>query len=265
MIRNYYELTRKEMEDLDRENTIVMIPLGALEQHGSQAPLGTDTIIAEAMGSYIKEALLKADPDYPMLIMPVIPVGHSIEHLDFCGSVSFRAETYQRLLTDIASSLAKHGFQKIVFLTCHGGNKPSVDAIVRELRYDYGILPFVINCGAFSHPAVQATLSPGNERDFHGGEMETSMVMAIKPGSVKLELSEAGYKGSYEGKKAVKFGGSKSLAWMGKDFITEDGKPIGILGDPAGASAEKGEIILKTTAETLVPAFLEIRDWKTND
>ena len=54
MIRNYNELTRLEMERVDRENTIVMIPLGATEQHGSQAPLGTDAMIAGAMPEYIR-------------------------------------------------------------------------------------------------------------------------------------------------------------------------------------------------------------------
>lgn len=55
MIRNYRDLTRWEMEQVDRENTIVLIPLGALEQHGNQAPLGTDDIIAEAMSQEIKK------------------------------------------------------------------------------------------------------------------------------------------------------------------------------------------------------------------
>ncbi len=54
MIQNYRDLTRKEMEAVDKENTIVMIPLGAIEQHGSQAPLGTDSMIAEAMPRYVR-------------------------------------------------------------------------------------------------------------------------------------------------------------------------------------------------------------------
>lgn len=262
MIRYYYELTRKEMEAVDKKNTVVLFPLGAIEQHGSQAPLGTDTIIAEAMRGYIKEELEKVDPDYEMLMLPPMPVGFSVEHLDFCGSLSFKADTYYHLLYDICSSLAYHGFKKIAFLLCHGGNKPVVDSLARQLRRDLNIYPFVLNNGAFSHPDVKATITPGNERDFHGAEMETSMVMAIKPDTVKLEYSEAGYLGEYDGKKAVKFSGSKSIPWMGRDFVTAEGKPIGILGDPAGATAEKGEIILRTTAKTLVPAFLEIRDWK---
>lgn len=261
MIQYYADLTRLEMEHLDRANTVVMIPLGATEQHGSQAPLGTDALIAGAMPEYIKAELEKADPGYPMLIFPVIPVGFSVEHLRFCGSISFKPDTYYHMLYDITASLAKHGFRKLVFLVCHGGNRPVVDTVARQARADFDILPFVLSSGAFFHPDVQATISEGNTFDFHGGEMETSMAMAIRPSAVKLELSETGYKTAYAGKKAIRFSGEHALTWMGGDFTTADGRPIGIGGDPSGATAEKGRIILEISARELVPALLEIRDW----
>ena len=87
------------------------------------------------------------------------------------------------------------------------------------------------------------------------------MVMAIAPETVKLEYAQAGYKTAYEGKKAVRFSGDHALNWMGKDFSTKEGQPIGIGGDPSGATAEKGEIILRVSARELVPPLLEIRDW----
>ena len=225
MIRNYRDLTRWEMEQVDRENTIVLIPLGALEQHGNQAPLGTDDIIAEAMSQEIKKALeAEGEEDFPMLLFPVIPVGLSTEHKNFCGSVTVRPDTYYHLLYDICVSLAHHGFKKLAFLVCHGGNAPIAQVLSRELRSELGIAPFILSSGAFGHPDVKATISKGNIWDFHGGEMETSMVMS-------------------------------------EDWKTKDGSPIGIGGDPSGASAEKGRIILETSARELVPGLLDIRDW----
>lgn len=107
MIRNYRDLTRWEMERVDKEETIVLIPLGALEQHGNQAPLGTDDIIAEAMVKEIEKALeAEGETDFPMLVFPVIPVGLSTEHKNFCGSVTFRPDTYYHMLYDISVSLA---------------------------------------------------------------------------------------------------------------------------------------------------------------
>ena len=93
MIQNYSDLTRLEMEQVNKDETIVLIPLGALEQHGNQAPLGTDDIIAEAMTDYIRRELEVEDSDFPMLIFPVIPVGLSTEHRNFCGSITFKPDT----------------------------------------------------------------------------------------------------------------------------------------------------------------------------
>ena len=263
MLKNYRDLTRLEMEQVDKENTIILIPVGALEQHGNQAPLGTDDIIAEAMVEYLGKALEEAgESDFPMLVFPVIPVGLSTEHRNFCGSITLRPDTYYHLLYDICVSLAHHGFKKIAFLICHGGNAPIIQVLSRELRSELGISPFFLSSGAFGHPDVQATVSEGNIWDFHGGEMETSMVMAVDEKLVKLETSEAGIPASFEHNKALLPYGAVSIGWVSEDWKTKDGKPIGIGGDPSGATAEKGRIILETSARVLIPGLLEIRDWK---
>lgn len=261
MIRNYSELTRLEMEQIDKKETIVLIPLGALEQHGNQAPLGTDDIIAQAMTEYLKTALEAADPDFPMLIFPVIPVGLSTEHKNFCGSITLKPDTYYHMLYDICSSLAHHGFRKLALLVCHGGNAPIAQVLSRELRSELGIFPFILSSGAFGHPDVKATVSEGNIWDFHGGEMETSMVMAVDPCLVKLETSKAGIPAAFKDNKSLKPYGPVSIGWVSEDWKTEDGTPIGIGGDPSGATAEKGRIILRTSADELVPGLLEIKRW----
>ena len=230
MICKYQELTRLEMEQVDRENTIVLIPLGALEQHGNQAPLGTDTLIATAMCDYIEKEL--KDEDINLLLFPVIPVGLSTEHKEFCGSITFKPMTYYHMLYDICESLAHHGFKKLVLLVCHGGNAPVANLISREVRSDFKVYPFVLNSGAFDHPAVKATISKGNTFDFHGGEMETSMVMAIDESLVKLETSEKGIPKN----TAMK----AHLSWLASDWVTEQQKPIGIGGDQ-GAPLKKRE------------------------
>ena len=166
------------------------------------------------------------------------------------------------MLYDICVSLAHHGFQKIAFLVCHGGNAPVVQILSRELRSELGISPFILSSGAFSHPDVKATISEGNIWDFHGGEMETSMVMAVDESLVKLETSEAGRPEAFIHNKTLLPYGSVSIGWVSEDWKTEDGRPIGIGGDPSGATAEKGEIILRTSAKVLIPGLLEIRNWK---
>ena len=246
MICKYQELTRLEMEQVDRENTIVLIPLGALEQHGNQAPLGTDTLIATAMCDYIEKEL--KDEDIHLLLFPVIPVGLSTEHKEF--SITFKPMTYYHMLYDLCESLAHHGFKKLAFLVCHGGNAPVANLISREVRSDFKVYPFVLNSGAFDHPAVKATISKGNTFDFHGGEMETSMVMAIDESLVKLK--------GIPKNTAMK----AHLSWLASDWVTEQQKPIGIGGDPKGATKEKGEIILSISAKEIVKDLILIRDFK---
>ena len=262
MVRYYRELTRLETEAVDKEETVVLIPIGALEQHGSQCPLGTDEIISEAVARRIRETLDREIPDYPMLIFPPVPVGLSTEHVNFCGSITFKPDTYYHMLYDISTSLVCHGFKKLAFLVCHGGNAPIVQVLSRELRSEFGISPFILSSGAFSHPDVTATISEGNIWDFHGGEMETSMVMAVDPSLVKSETSEAGIPTAFKDNQALKPYGNVSIGWVSEDWKTADGKPIGIGGDPSGATAEKGRIILETSAKVLVPGLKEIRAWK---
>ena len=146
-------------------------------------------------------------------------------------------------------------------MVCHGGNAPIAQVLSRELRSELGIAPFILSSGAFGHPDVKATISKGNIWDFHGGEMETSMVMAVDESLVKLELSEAGEPTAFEKTRALKPYGPVSIGWVSEDWKTKDGSPIGIGGDPSGASAEKGRIILETSARELVPGLLDIRDW----
>ncbi len=147
------------------------------------------------MCDYIEKELKAED-----INLLLFPVGLSTEHKEFCGSITFKPMTYYPMLYDICESLAHHGFKKMAFLVCHGGNAPVANLISREVRSDFKVYPFVLNSGIFDHPAVKATFSKGNTFDFHSGEMETSMVMAIDESLVKLETSEKGIpkKYSYE-------------------------------------------------------------------
>lgn len=147
------------------------------------------------MCDYIEKELKAED-----INLLLFPVGLSTEHKEFCGSITFKPMTYYHMLYDICESLAHHGFKKMAFLVCHGGNAPVANLISREVRSDFKVYPFVLNSGILDHPAVKATFSKGNTFDFHSGEMETSMVMAIDESLVKLETSEKGIpkKYSYE-------------------------------------------------------------------
>ena len=179
MVKAYWELFRLQMEQVDNQQTLVVIPLGAMEQHGNQAPLGTDSMIAEDMSERVLRLLAEEDlRDHHVLFFQTIPVGYSVEHQNFCGTVTFRLETYYHVLYDLVAGLHRHGFMHVAFIICHGGNRAMAEIVSRQVRQDFGAFVYLISSGSFSHPEVKVTISPGNEADFHGGEMESAMVMA---------------------------------------------------------------------------------------
>ena len=92
--------------------------------------------------------------------------------------------------------------------------------------------------------------------DFHGH--------GRGPVLVKLETSEPGIPAAFKDNQSLQPYGPVSIGWVSEDWKTAEGKPIGIGGDPSGATAEKGRIILQTSANVLVPGLLEIRNWKTD-
>lgn len=201
------------------------------------------------MCDYIEKELKAED-----INLLLFPVGLSTEHKEFCGSITFKPMTYYHMLYDICESLAHHGFKKMAFLVCHDGNAPVANLISREVRSDFKVYPFVLNSGIFDHPAVKAMFSKGNTYDFHSGEMETSMVMAIDESLGKLETSEKGIPKN----TAMK----AHLSWLASDWVTEQQKPFGIGGDPKGATKEKGEIILSISAKEIAKQLIAIRDFK---
>ena len=88
------------------------------------------------------------------------------------------------------------------------------------------------------------------------------MVMAVDESLVKLSSSEAGIPEAFAHNKALLPYGNVSIGWVSEDWKTKEGRPIGIGGDPSGATAEKGRIILETSARALIPGLREIRAWK---
>lgn len=201
------------------------------------------------MCDYIEKELKAED-----INLLLFPVGLSTEHKEFCSSITFKPMTYYHMLYDICESLAHHGLKKMAFLVCHGGNAPVANLISREVRSDFKVYPFVLNSGIFDYSAVKATFSKGNTFDFHGGEKETSMVMAIDEDLVKLKTSEKGIPKN----TAMQ----THLSWLATDWVTEKGKPIGIGGDPSGATKEKGKIILSVSAKEIAKQLIAIRDFK---
>src|SRR5262245_33199580 len=112
-----HEMTREDAREIASE-TLVVLPVGATEQHGPHLPLGTDFLTVEYLG---RTAAAQVADQIPITVSPTLPFGSSPHHLTFGGTMSIGTETYYRLLCDLLESLVLGGFRRFFILNGHGG------------------------------------------------------------------------------------------------------------------------------------------------
>lgn len=236
-----YSWTEVEKK-LEQGFATLLLMLGATEQHGPHLPLATDTVIAEAVAKNLAIRLGKT------LIAPIVPIGTSDEHMDFCGTLSTSKETLAGLIADIGRSAANHGFQRLLVLTMHGGNYDAIRLGVNRLRSETQTLQVI----AFTElvQALQATAKTHlndlseNVAGLHAGERETSQMLYLRPELVQMAHAESGYVGDM---RAI----LPRLMQVGLRPVTANG----VLGDPTLATAARGQIYLAEFIEALATAI----------
>lgn len=223
-----------EFGDSDPMRTIAILPTAAIEQHGPHLPVGTDTIIAEGMLSELRRT---APDDLDLRILPVQAVGKSNEHLYAKGTLTLSATTALAVWTDIGLSVARAGIRKIVIVNSHGGNTDINAILARELRVQAGMLAVKCAWGSFGCPDGVLT---DQEWDLglHGGDSETSLVLALAPDSV--DMTRARDFTSTARETPVPPTGGISYGWIATDL-----NPAGVVGDASLATPDKGRAILE--------------------
>jgi len=198
---------------------LLVVPVGSLEQHGPHLPLDTDTRIAVALARR-----LAADRSH-MVVGPAVPFGASGEHADFPGTLLLGHDVLADVLMELVRS-ARRSFTGVVVVSAHGGNHQGLAEVARRCAHDG------------EDVVIWSTSVPGG--DAHAGRTETSLLLAIDPGLVRLDLAEAGC--------------TEPLASILPRLRAEGVRPVssnGVLGDPEGASAEEGRALLAALAGEL--------------
>lgn len=221
--------------------TTAVVAVGAMEQHGPHLPTMTDTRVGDAVAHRV--ALKLGDA----LQARTIPVGVSDHHLAFGATISLKPETLKLIVRDYVDSLVLDGFRRVVFLPIHGGNFASVTQAIEDARKAHlsidvtGYTDLLGFMGFLNRASAEFGISEG-ESGAHGGESETSFMMALEPALVARDRLAPGYVGPL-GEREVEVVFEK-----GMPALTENG----VLGDPRKASAEKGEAYLEKLADFLV-------------
>jgi creatinine amidohydrolase len=245
------ELTSTQIAAVDKSRAIVIQPIGAIEQHGAHLPVVTDALVAERLAIAAADAL---GQDGIAWVLPTLSYGKSTEHLGRAGTLALSTSTLLGICADLGGSLAQSGFTRLVFINGHGGQPSLLDVAARDIRKATGLHVFNIMTSRLRTP-------PGLELTdaafgLHGGELETSIMLALAPQLVHLEHAvEDGrtIESTFGAFTRLSLEGAIPTAWL-IDDLTDSG----ILGDPRNASAELGERIIAHWTAELAGALNEI-------
>ena len=252
----FEELRVPDVEALDRERTVVLLPLGSVEQHGRHMPLGCDTILAHAVA-------LAAAERYKgrVAVLPPPWYGFSAHHMAFAGTVTLRAETLMAIVEDIVASLVAHGFRRILVVNGHGGNGGIIDVLASTLGHRFHARARIACLTYFqlardSIAALRASAAGGMG---HACEFETAMMQHLRPELVDDAAGAALYPDPGSRYLTTDLLGSTPIRTY-HDFA--DLSRTGTFGDPTLASPEKGKQFHAAVVEDLFRFIEDFSAWK---
>jgi creatinine amidohydrolase len=256
------DLNTQDFAGMDKSRAMAVLPLAATEQHGPHLPLSVDTDIVNAVMAQSMPVLRTQAPGLPVYFLPTQAVGLSPEHAAFAGTLTLKPETLIRLWTDIAESVKAAGINKLILFNAHGGHVGAMDVVARDLRARCGMLVYSVNWYQLPMHDAQGhdlnALFSEHEHRFgvHAGEVETSVMLALKPHNVRMDQAQ-NFKSTSED-RAAKFpilgnGKSAKLAWQMQDY-----NAAGAAGNAAAATADKGRALLDAAGQSLAKLLIEI-------
>ncbi len=241
-----HELTREEARAVAPE-TLLILPLGATEQHGPHLPVGTDALVIEHIA---RAAAAEAADRVPVLVAPTLPFGSSHHHLPFGGTMSLSTETFYRVVYDLGETLITSGFRRIFLLNGHGGNDDLIRVVARDLALKH---PVSIAAALYATIAWDALIKEqayvGGRLPGHSGAFETSLILALRPELVKERRPHREQPGESDPRS---FYGPYRVEthdfWQSIDGYTDS---------PAQATAEQGSTYFRATVRAVATAFVE--------
>lgn len=181
-VKNYLpHMTVPEVEAFLDKSDMVIIPVGALEQHGNHLPIGTDFL------NGVERCKLIAQ-ERDILVAPVLMVGQSPYHMGFAGSLSLKAETIIDVHLQAVESLIHHGFKRFIIMNSHGGNRAISTLLVDQINQTTAGV--AVSFGEAVRPFMEpSTVPPSPVLDRHGGTSETSNSLYLIPSLVDIDAA----------------------------------------------------------------------------
>lgn len=253
------ELGRMSWAEIDevrnRPELVVLLPVGTVEQHGPHLPVNADGLVANFVSCKVAE-------NTKSLVAPPLYYGCSTAHRNFPGTLSLRAESFKAILADVCGALAQTGFRRLVIVNNHGGNEPYVEEVARDLRRHQAMLVGGIYPWHLGFDLVRDVIPSPETTYGHGGEPETSAMMAMFPEDVQMERARPGGYSEFHGLRARAYTTvsvpGQPHGWAHLYLDANDVAPAGVTGDPMRARREYGEVWVRRMVEfgvSFVEAF----------
>lgn len=250
------ELTSPEVGVAIEAGAVVVVPVGSIEQHGPHLPIETDTLLASVVAE--RSVRRAREKGTSALVTPPIWTGFSPHHMEFPGTLTLDATTFLDVVSQVSKALWHHGFRKILLLNGHGGNANLLGVAVQRLRFEAGVRVASASYWSFVAKTIEAWRVSGPGGIDHACEMETSLMLAVRPDLVRADLA----------RDAAWFPHSKFLtgdlaisAPVSIAFALHELSEDGTLGDAAKGNAGRGEELLESIVEAVSLFVEEFADW----
>ena len=234
---------------------VAVLPVAAVEQHGPHLPLSVDATLLQGV---IDAALPHLGADVPALFLPPQNIGLSTEHENFPGTLTLSPATVIALWTELGACVARAGVKKLLIFNSHGGNVAVMDIVARELRQRHGLLVYSASWFSLPQPPEVQRLFSAQEHRFgiHAGDIETSMMLHLAPGTVHMEHAQHFRSTSQDRAERFAILGNGKSAKMG--WAMEDYHPSGAVGQADAATADKGRAVVQAAGAALAALLAEV-------
>lgn len=244
-------MTWPEAREALRFGKVAVVPVGSTEQHGYHLPLSTDTMNVYALAQLAAERCGKA------IVAPPVPYGTAHNHMNFPGTITLRLDTLKALLFDVAESLIKHGFHRVILLNGHGGNLSAVAAAAEEVREAYP----QCRLGVVYTPALSKGTKGVFEShiEWHADESETSVTLALNGEWVHMEraVNEQPKPTTSKFFRFTEDALTNSVVNYGLPK-TDTLSDSGTIGDARLATRAKGEVVVAEAVRVLCEVLEEV-------
>jgi len=240
-----------ELKEAVKNNTLIILPVGQVEEHGMHLPVKTDAFIAEEVAKRVAE---KIKSEIPVLVMPTIWSGYSMKPVaKWPGTIRLKPETFISMVFDICASIIEMGFKKIILISSHGNHTGMLRVVVRKIADEYGVYIALTFPVLMAKEEFKRISKAGKEGSCHAGEYETSLMLYLAEELVDMDKASSQDRLIFS-----------SRFYPDRVFWSTWGvqkSKTGVYGDPTVATKETGKRIMEATVENYIKFIKEFYDF----